>query len=495
MTAPYDLVIHDGRVIDPDSGLDAVRHVGVRGGRIVTVSTQRLSGHRSVDASGMVVAPGFIDLHSHGQAIGEARLQAMDGVTTALELEAGVAPVAAAYRRAAAEGRPINYGYSTSWASIRRHVMTGAPLHGGTQGPLEHLGAGAWAAPTTDQQRDAIIGLLADEIADGALGLGVLLGYAPQTDPEEYVALARLAAAAGVPVFTHARPLVEQDPAVVVDGAEELARVAAVTGAHMHYCHINSTSTRHLDRVQALVERVRSEGARVTTEAYPYGAGMTAISAEFFHPDRLHVLGATGTPADVIYARTGETVATVHRLVELRATDPSGMAFIRAFDEDRAPERVAQIAALPNAAIASDAIPFIVQSGHVYDPWQWPLPPHLRTHPRTAGTYGRTLRVAVRETGALTLAEAIAKCTIVPSRILESAAPSMRRKGRVQAGCDADLVVFDPEAVTDAATYQESTRPSSGFAHVIVNGESVVRDGTLEESAFPGRPVRGERLV
>lgn len=495
MTGPgagvtYDVVIHGGRVIDPESGLDAVRDVGVIGDRIAAVSAAELAGRTSIDARGLVVAPGFIDLHSHGQAIGEGRLQALDGVTTALELEAGAAPVADAYARAAAEGRPINYGYSASWASLRRHVVGGAPLRGRTGGPLDDLGSDGWRAPATPAQVAALLRELERELADGALGVGILLGYAPATDPAEYVRVARLAAAAGVPTFTHARPLVEQDPTIVVDGAEELTRVAAETGAHMHYCHVNSTSTRHLDRVQALVDAVRAEGATVTTEVYPYGSGMTSIGSDYFHPDRLHVLGATGTPQDVVYARTGETVASVERLLELRAADPSGLAFLKVFDEQSSPERLARICTLPQAVIASDAVPFVVAAGHAYDPSQWPLPTFVRTHPRSAGTYGRTLRVAVRESGALSLPEALARCTLRPARVLEAAVPAMRRKGRVQPGSDADLVVFDAERVSDAATYQHTVRPSIGFVHVIVNGEAVVRDGRLRPDVLPGRPVR-----
>lgn len=487
-----DLAICGGRVIDPETGLDAVRNVGVIGDRIVAVTDGELLGRRRIDARGLVVAPGFIDLHSHGQAIGECRLQALDGVTTALELEAGVAPVSTAYLRAAAEGRPINYGYSASWASLRMHVVAGMPLTGGADGPLDHLGQHAWREPASPAQARAMLDLLGRELGDGALGIGILLGYAPATDPAEIVGVAQLAAASGVPTFTHARPLVEQDPGVIVDGAEELTRVAGETGVHMHYCHVNSTSTRHLDRVQSLIEAVRDEGARVTSEVYPYGSGMSSIGSDYFHPDRLHVLGATGTPRDVMYARSGETVASVERLLEIRADDPSGLAFIESFDENASTDRIAHMVALPGTVVASDAVPFVIEAGHTYDAMQWPLPRYVRTHPRSSGTYGRTLRIAVRETGVLTLPEAIAKCTLQPARVLEGTVSAMRRKGRIQPGCDADIVVFDAERVTDASTYHDSMRPSQGFVHVVVNGQFVVDDGVLQEDAFPGRPVRAQ---
>lgn len=490
-TAPYDVVVLGGRVIDPETGVDAVRHIGITGDRILAVSKTRLHGSRTIDARGLVVSPGFVDLHSHGQAIGEMRLQALDGVTTALELEAGVAPVSLAYRRATDEGRPINFGYSTSWSAIRRHVVGGHPLSGGVDGFQEGLGADGWRARATPAQHARMLDMLEAEICHGGLGIGVLLGYAPATDPDEYLSVARLAATRHVPVFTHARPLVEQDPGVVVDGAEEIARAAGETGAHMHFCHINSTSTRHLDRVQSVVAAARAEGSRVTSEVYPYGSGMTGIGSEYFHPDRLHVLGATGTPRDVVYAATGEAVSSLDRLLEIRASDPSGLAFLKSFDEDGSPERVVQILTLPDAVVASDAIPFVVPPGHAYDSTQWPLPSHLRTHPRSAGTFARTLRIAVRQTGELTLSQAIARCSLHPADIVADVAPAMRRKGRIQPGCDADIVVFDLDRVSDDATYEDSTRPSRGIVHVLVNGEPLVRDGQLLTDAMPGRAVRG----
>lgn len=489
----YDIVLAGGRVVDPESGLDGVRDVGIVGDRIRAVSASNLVGRRRIDVRGLVVAPGFVDLHSHGQAIGELRLRALDGVTTALELEAGVAPVSIAYRRAERQGRPINYGYSTSWASIRRHVVAGELLTGGRDGFQEGLGADAWRAPASPVQAITMLDMLQREIDEGALGIGMLLGYSPMTDPAEYLRIAQLAAAARVPVFTHARPLVEQDPDVLVDGAEEITRTAGETGAHMHFCHINSTSTRHLDRVQALVSGARDQGSRVTSEAYPYGSGMTGIGSDYFHPDRLHVLGATGTSLDVVYAATGETVASTDRLLELRTLDPSALAFIKSFDEERSPERLAQILTLPGAAVASDAMPLIIEPGHSYNPLQWPLPNHVRTHPRSAGTYARTLRIAVRELGALSLSEAVARCSLYPADIAAEASSAMRRKGRIQVGCDADIAVFDLARVTDTATYQHSTRSSLGFTHVLVNGQFIVSDGCLQEGSMAGRPVRGSR--
>ena len=328
---------------------------------------------------------------------------------------------------------------------------------------------------------------MSTDLAAGAVGIGVLIGYTPGVDPAEYLAVAELAAAAGVPTFTHSRDIVELAPETLIDGAEEVVRAAGTTGAHMHYCHINSTSGRHIDRVLALVGRCQAEGARVTTEAYPYGSGSTAIGAGFLAPERLRERSVDTT--SITYLRTGERVADEARLRELRAIDPGGLVICEFLDEDDAGDAALLRRSLEfaDAIVASDAMPPLWTDTAGMDVAAWPLPPAAVTHPRTAGTFGRALRLW-RQEGA-PLIDAVRRATLLPAQLLHDAVPAMRRKGRVQAGSDADLVVFDEARVTDQATYGASTRPSSGIAHVIVGGTFVVRDGQLVPDALPGKPV------
>jgi N-acyl-D-aspartate/D-glutamate deacylase len=491
VTQPPDLILRGGRVIDPESGFDAIADVAVAGDRVVAVGTGLAPAPAELDATGQVVTAGFIDLHSHVNGVAGLRLQALDGVTTALELEAGVTPVDAAYRQAGAEGRPVNFGFATSWALARMEAVAGVRLDGRLDTFLANIAGSAWQQRATAAQIGSLLDRLEADLADGALGIGILVGYAPGTEPAEYLRVAGLAARAGVPTFTHARDMIEMAPGAAIDGAEEIVRAAGETGAQMHYCHLNSTSQRHVDRVLDLVGRAQQAGARVSTEAYPYGSGMTGIGAAFLAPERLGERGLT--PQSLTYAPTGEQVASVERLRELRATDPGGLVIIRLLDEDDPADRQLLMRSLtfPGAIVASDAMP-LTWSGRAPDPMLWPLRADAVTHPRTAGTFSRALRLLGGPDGPLGLAETLRRCSLRPARLLQDRVPAMRRKGRLQVGSDADIVVLDPVAVRDQATYTASTRPSAGIRHVLVNGTPVVRDAQVVAGALPGQPVRAE---
>ena len=480
-------------MVDPRSGSDAVADVLVDAGRVAAVGPDLPvpDGARVLDVAGLVVGPGFVDLHSHVHSVAGQRLQAMDGVTTALDLEAGLMPVARAYADAAATGRPLNYGFSASWGSARAQVLLGYEPDATIESGLALLGAPDWQRSSSPDELTGWLRLLETELAEGALGIGVLLGYAPRTDPAEFLAVAGLAAQAGAPVYTHVRELVEADPTTPVDGSEEIVIAAAQTGAAMHHCHVNSTSRRHVDRVLDLLARGRSEGSRVTVEAYPYGAGSTAIGAFFLAPDRLHRWGLTAS--SIVVTATGERVASASRLAELRATDPGAECVLEFLDERDAGDRalLRKSLAFPDAIVASDAMPVQWPDGR-RDTRAWPLPPGGATHPRTSGTFAKAVRLMVRESGTWSWTEAFRRCAYLPARVLDDVAPAARGKGWLGVGADADIVVLDPDALTDTATFTESTSPSMGVRHLLVNGEPVVASGTLLPNAYPGRALRGE---
>jgi len=484
----HPLVIRGGRVVDPARGFDGPADVALEDSRVVAVGPG-LRGRTVLDATGCVVAPGFIDLHSHAQTVVGNWLQAFDGVTTALELEAGAGPIERVYAQTAAVGRPLNYGYSASWAIARIEALTGPRVDRGPRSVLARMNDPTWQREATSSEEDRIIGLLETELGAGALGIGVLLGYAPGTGTGEYLRVARLAASRRVPTYTHSRALVGGGPRPDrPDGAQELVRAAGETGAHMHYCHVNSTSGRAIDRVLALVDRVRREGATVTTEAYPYGAGMTGIGAAFLAPERLAAVGLR--PTDIVHLPANQRVRDAEELRRIRAADPGRLCIIHLLDETNPADVKVMRASLIHAdtMVASDAMP--LSGPGAAGPPAWPLLPGAITHPRSAGTFGRAYRLLVGES-AVSLAEFIRRASVLPAQVLEAATRGTARKGTLAVGADADVVVFDPAAFRDRATYEASTQTTAGARHLVVAGTPVIRDGALLVDARPGRPVRG----
>ena len=260
MTVSHDLVLAGGRVVDPETGFDRICDVGIDGGSVTAVG-DRLHGATIVDVGGLVVAPGFVDLHSHAQTLPGRRLQACDGVTTALDLEAGRAPVEIAYASEAKRGSPINYGFSASWAAARMHVVAEAPLDGSAAAIFGGLAGAEWQHAATATQVARILDQIWTDLAAGAVGVGVLIGYTPGVDPAEYLAVAELAATAGVPTFTHSRDIVELAPETSIDGAEEVVRAAGATGrAHALLPHQLDVGAAH--RSSARTGRSLSGGRR-----------------------------------------------------------------------------------------------------------------------------------------------------------------------------------------------------------------------------------------
>lgn len=484
-----DIAINGGRVIDPATRLDAVRHIGIVGDRIVAVSETPLDAARVINATGKVVSPGFIDLHAHGQSVLAARVQALDGVTTALELEGGVLPVAAWYESAAEQGRPINYGASVAWAHARIAAMVGTSPDGDPGYFRAAFSDPRWQTQIADPaQLQQILDQVRDGLDEGGLGIGILLGYAPGTSRKEYHALAALAAERAVPTFTHARYLSMLEPQSSFEGMAEIVAAAASTGAHAHIVHLNSMSLHDIDNIAPLIAGAQRNGVRLTTEAYPYGAGSTGIGAAMFRgPDwRERVGGVTAANFDV-----GGRRLTEEEFARLQEEAP-GTGTVVHFLElgDPADRAVLDRAVLfPGGVIASDGGDWLLD-GKPVPPQTWPLPENAWSHPRSAGTFSRFLRMYVRDTQAIPLLGAIERVSYGPARILEDAVPQMRRKGRLQPGADADIVVFDPERVGDRATYEAPARTSTGIEYVLVNGEVLVADGVLDPGAMPGRAIR-----
>jgi len=462
----YDVVIEGGRVMDPETGLDAIRNVGVSGARIERISTETLAGKREVKAAGLVVAPGFIDLHQHGQDLASQRVKALDGVTTALELEIGVPDVAGFLK--AKQGRSlIHYGTSASHLAARALVF-GTPLTAGVTtrtGIPEILPKSGPATnqPATSRQIESIKEQLAAELDAGGLAIGMGIQYSPGATRLEVIDMFRLAAARGVPVYTHLRSFGSTEPGSAIEALGEVIGAAAISGAALHIVHINSTCLREALPCISLVEGARAHGIDVTTEGYPYVAGMTVLNSALFNPGWREKLGIDYS--DLVLAETGEHL-TQERFDELHHSSDQHSALIFANTQ----AIVDAVILHPLVMIASDGAP---------------------GHPRNAGTYSRVLAQYVREKKTLPLMDALGKMTLMPTKVLERSTPQARHKGRLQEGADADITVFDPNTVTDRATFEHPMLPSAGVQYLLVSGTLLIDHGKILENVYPGRALVG----
>ena len=489
----HELVLNGGRVIDPETGHDEVADIAVSQGRIVGIGGDLGRAERTISARGLVVAPGFIDLHAHGQCIPADRMQAFDGVTTSLELELGVWPVARWYDEQARSGRVLNYGASTGWVFARIAAMTSQQTDSSIAGMGRAMQDRRWADEVASGAEIAdIVARVRAGLDQGGLGIGFPNAYAPGAGLKELSELCSLAAAAGTPTFTHIAYMSNLDPLSSVEAYTRLIGLAGSTGAHMHICHFNSTSLQDVERSAELVRNAQAQGLKVTVEAYPYGTGSTVVGAVFFSdpafPER------TGTGYGSIEAlASGNRFADRGEILSAQDEDPGALVlwhFLDTAANARHRDLLDISVLFPGGAIASDAVPWLLPDGSTYEGDAWPLPEDAVSHPRSSGTFTRFLREWVRERRAVPLVEGLRKCSLIPARLLEPSTPGMRKKGRLQVGCDADIVCFDFDRLTDRADFRNPNRPSEGVRHLLVGGTSVISEGELLRDARPGRPVR-----
>jgi N-acyl-D-aspartate/D-glutamate deacylase len=454
----FDVVILGGRVMDPETGLDAVRNVGIRDGLIAAVTEAPISGRETLDARGRVVCPGFIDLHAHGQDPRSYDLKALDGCTTALELEVGTADVDAWYDARAGRSR-IHFGVSAGHIPVRMAVMGDPPAF------LPASTSKAAAAEGDERTLAEIQARLRHGLKRGALAVGFGIQYTPAASRWEIVQSFRVAAEFGASCHVHMRHNGMKEPNNSTQALQEVVAAAAVTGAPLHVVHLHSTSLRGTSRHLGMLSEARSRGLDVTTEIYPYFAGMTDLSSGVFG-------GPWREDLEIDYPDL-QWVATGERLTKEtfeKYRKQGGLVAIYSIPEE------AVRAALPHPLVLIGSDGLMDEQG--------------RGHPRNAGCYARILGHFVRQEKLLPLMEAIRKCSLGPAQRLERHAPMFRRKGRLQPGCDADIAVFDPGTVIDRATYERPALPSDGFSDVLVGGVGVVRGGRLVDGALPGKAAR-----
>ncbi|MGE0555974.1 MAG: amidohydrolase family protein [Gemmatimonadales bacterium] len=448
----YDVVIRGGRVMDPETGSDRTANVGIREGRVAAVTDAAISGRRTIDARGRIVAPGFVDVLSGGFSREGSRYKVTDGVTTILLMHGGPVDMNDWYASVAAQGMHVHYGTTVGHAALRAAV-----------------GISDRDAAATPAQIAEMRALARRSIQDGALGIGFGVQYVPGASEREVLELFQEAADQGVGVHLHTRFLGPQPPENSVKGIQEVVAGAAATGVRAQVVHLNSVSVvaEGVETALKLIEGAQARGVDVLADAYPWEAGSTGLESAVFDPGWQQRMSITYSDIELVSNGERLTEESFKRYREDGKSDWVVIHFVT---------KGANVAALthPLVMVGSDGG---IANG--------------RGHPRGAGTYAKFLREYVREGRQLTLMEALRKMTYMPAQRLVNAAPAMRRKGRLSVGADADIVVFDLHRVRELASYAEPAQYSRGFDYVLVNGEVVVDGGKLDESALPGRPIRG----
>ncbi len=465
----YDVVLNGGRVIDPETKLDAIRNVGILNNRIAQISSEPLQGKQVINVTGLVVAPGFIDLHIHGRSNVEQEYQLHDGVTTALELEWGIEHIGNWYQSRKGKAL-INYGASVSWPferfkaigkyqnavdSLLQLTLKGEANIGTMTNTILRA---ANETITPDAINQTLTNIKAS-LAEGGIGIGVPIGYLPKTNPVEMYRVFQLAGEINALVFSHVR-----NPDII--SIQEVIANAVLTNAPLHIVHINSMSLGNIQLALDMVMAAKNKGFDIATELYSYTAASTMLQSAMFDDGWQERLGISY--GDLQWVATGERLTKETFETNRKA---GGAVIIHMMK----PEWIKTGIAAPGVIIASDGMPY-----------------SKLAHPRTAGTFSRVLGKYVREDKVIDLMTAIEKMTLLPANRLENIAPMMRFKGRIQVGADADITIFDPNTVADKATFEKGLEFSAGIEYVMVNGMFILKNGKTISNVFPGQPVYGK---
>jgi len=447
-----DIVILGGRVMDPETGLDTIINVGILNGTIHAITNSTIVGKEVINASGLVVAPGFIDTDSYPE---NGELQIADGVTTVLSLRTGSGDVNNWYAEYSNKV-PVNYGVSISYHKIREEVM-------GEEGNLRNL-----RVEPAEEQFKKILGRINDEFENGAIALG--MGSSGGFDPAgwELIEIFKVAAKHGAPVIATLRDDFWTESNITANLLQMIG-AASLSGATIHIPHVGSSAGPHISSFLYVLAKAKEDGLKITAEDYFYCAAEIDIEK------------------GDLYSWTDEQIQQVQPMdSDLRLTrETMGVYgekdFAAYYHNDDLEPFIVQ-------AVES---PFIQVASHASTP-EWTS--KKIGHPRTAGTYSRILSKYVREESAIPLMEALRKMTLMPSDLISERVPAMRKKGRIQVGADADIVIFNPDKVIDRATFTQLL-PSSGFEYVLVNGVAVIKQGNVQKGLSPGKAVRAKTLV
>lgn len=484
MAANYDLVINNGRVMDPETNFDGIRNVGIKGGKIAVITKNKIKGKETIDATGLVVAPGFIDGHQHCIEPYAYRLMLRDGRTTIMDLEIGAyGPKLDEFYKRREGNAPVNFGVSVAHEFARAAVLDRFSdwkyLY--TPDAIRSRVKQGWSVTRpTLEQGNQILAQMDEGLRQGGLGIGSTVGYMRAgVSSREIFELQRLAGKYGRYIDMHFR-LTPGDDVQEVMGIQEMLANAAALGAPAIAAHFNNPG---YNMVHELLVRMRSKGYNVWGEIYPYNAGSTALNAVFLEPE-VWVKGLGNKYEKTIQDVTTGEFYTQKSREEMLKKEPTRAVIVYKTPE----EWVAEWVKMKGVAIGSDGMPLLPDDGLTWDTPYDKLP---NTHPRFAGSFAKVLRLA-RENN-IPLMQAVSMTSYNYAKPLgDMGLKAMQLRGRMQEGVVADITMFDPKTVTDNATFAKGTLPSTGIPHVIVNGIIVMKDSEPLKRFDAGQPIRFE---
>jgi cytosine/adenosine deaminase-related metal-dependent hydrolase len=489
----YDLVILNGRVMDPETSFDGVSNVGIRNGRIERITEEAIRGKETIDAAGHVVAPGFIDLEQHGLGPWGIKVNLRDGVTTQMDLEVGALNIGDWY--AAREGKTqANFGTTVGQEFARMRVHDGLELEGANiyapfffdiRAHASEDGVDGWSVTRSSvEQMNEVTGILDEGLRQGAIGVGSTIGYAQKgIMTYEMLEAQRAAARYGRMTSVHHRfhPSAAT-PTESPTGVNEVLMNAVALKAPLQVHHDNDYGWWENQEKMALA---RAQGHNVWATYYPWIAGSGNYGASVVAPDTWEK--AMGFKyEETIFDPQLDRFVTKEEFLEFAKNEPGRV--LVAYSPPRK-KWLPEWTKVEHFIVAGDGMPGLDADGKPLD-WDSPYE-NYAGHPRTAGTHAVTLRIA-RENG-VPLMHTLSQLSYWPAKHLgDTGLKAMRERGRMQEGMVADIVVFDPENVTEHATFQSGTNglPSTGIPYVLVHGTIVVKDSRVLKGVFPGQPIR-----